>query len=200
MRVYRSATGRVLTVGVALVAAAALVATASSGVGDALRIGALSLLATLAAWAVFWRPEVEVSDGGLLLRNVTRTVRVPWPCLRRLDATWALRVETSAGAFSAWAVPARSGTAARLAARRGADLADGSTAPPGESPERYVVWGASAETVAGEIGARWTALRAAGYLDDVPLTPVRPSITWHLGTIGAVVALAALATIALARG
>src|SRR5699024_12073580 len=52
------------------------------------------LAAALLVWIVFGYPRVEVSDGGITLVNVVRTVHVPWPCFTGADARWHLRIDT----------------------------------------------------------------------------------------------------------
>ncbi len=155
-----------------------------------------SALAALAAWALFWRPRVEVSDGGVLLVNVLRTVEVPWPLLDEARAGWSLEVHTSTGRWTAWAAPRSSGTtrAIRRAPRGRSEAADLAAGPGAE---------ASAEAVAAAIGRRHSALLAAGHLDGArrraELAGLRETVTWHRGTIAAALALAAL-TAVLATG
>lgn len=170
-RTFRSDVGRVLAVGMAVVAIAALAATAADGgLAAVVRSGGVPILAATITWALFWRPSFEVSDGGLTVRNVVRTIHVPWPCLRGVATAWSLRLETSDGAFTVWAAPAGGAWGARRpdAARA-----------------------AGAEAAAAVIEERWAALRDAGYLDARPRQAVHPTITWHTGTIAAATVLAA---------
>ena len=54
-----------------------------------------ALLVGGACWATFWRPRVEVSDAGVRVVNVTRTIDIPWPALRDVDTKWALTLDTA---------------------------------------------------------------------------------------------------------
>lgn len=188
VRTFRPAGGRVVAVGVGVVAVASLWASAASGgSAEVFRYGAVPLLVALWAWAAFWRPEVEVSDGGVRLTNVVRSAHVPWPTLRGVDSAWSLRLETTDGVFTAWGAPGRSGTAARLEAPRTGEV----------SGRRRR---AGADDVALEIVARWAALRAAGHLDRAPRLPVHVEVSWHRGTLAALGALSVLATVGLFAG
>lgn len=106
-----------------------------------LRTAAFALLLVATAWALYWRPEVEVSDGGVRVVNPWRTVHVPWPALDEVSDRWSLTLTTTDGRrVSAFAAPARG------AAERGAGVA------------------AEAARLVDE---RREALRAAGWLDEV---------------------------------
>ena len=87
------------------------------GVSSVRYAPALLLLALL-VWQAYWRPQVEISDGGVEIRNVWRTVHVPWPAVQDVDGKLGLRLVTAYGAYQAWAVPApRRQTPTRPAAR-----------------------------------------------------------------------------------
>ncbi|RXR26320.1 hypothetical protein EQW78_01375 [Oerskovia turbata] len=187
--VFRSTYGRMLTGAAALVALVTLVSLATSGgVEEVLRYGAWPLLALLVVWALFWYPEVQVSDGEIVLRNVLRTVQVPWPTFRSVDAHLALKVTTTSGTFTAWAAPASSGSVARLRNPRTVDPARGMVGD-------RLVSGANADAAALVIGERYEALRSAGHLDghDHGLTP---RTTWHVATVAGLVVLTALGVLA----
>ncbi len=170
VRTFRSAFGRVLAGGMALVAGLSLVLTAAEGgLAVLARSGGVPALVAVMTWALFWSPALEVSDGGLTVRNVFRTIHVPWPCLQRVETTWALRLVTTDGAVTVWAAPAGGVWAARRES----------------SPA-----GASATSAAFAVEERWAALRGAGYLDAAPQQAVHLSITWHVGTIATLIALA----------
>jgi hypothetical protein len=163
--------------GVVAVVVVAGVATAGEVLLLVLTVAA-SALAALLTWALFWRPRVEVSDGGVLIVNVLRTIEAPWPVVDRAEAGWSLVVHTRTGRWTAWAAPQGSA----LGAAR---------------PER-----ATAEAVAAAVEERRTALLAAGHLDGARRAAeahgLRETVTWHLGTIAAAVALAAVTVVAAA--
>ncbi len=137
--------------------------------------------AGVAAWALFWRPRVEVSDGGVLVVNVTRTIEMPWPVFVAAEAGWSLVVTTTHGRWTAWAAPRASGTGAAL--RRGRprrpvgrrrDRAPGASGRPPR-------WWPQAIT------QRHDALVSAGHLDGARRVAeregIRPAVTWHVATI-----------------
>lgn len=181
VRTFRSPFGRVLAVGMAAVATLSLVSTASlQGAAGLLHSGGVPTLAAVIVWAMFWRPALQVSDGGLTVVGVLRTTHVPWPCLTKVERTWALRLMTTDGPVSVWAVPAR-GVAGARAASRAEDSGVGTI--PG-------LGGVDADAVAGEIERRWSELADAGYLAAPVSGAVHLTITWHGGTIVGIAALA----------
>ncbi|MGM0385656.1 MAG: PH domain-containing protein, partial [Actinomycetota bacterium] len=112
--VYRTAVSRVLGYGAVVLAVLAVAFfAATGGVREVLRSGPVITFLALAVWVAFALPHVTVSDGGVTVRNVLRTVHVPWPAFRGVDSTWSLTVRTTAGDVGSWAVPAASGFAAR---------------------------------------------------------------------------------------
>src|SRR5665647_3403221 len=64
------------------------------------------LLVTAVVWAAYWQPAVIVSDAGVTVRNVLRTVELPWPSIQRIDTRYALTLITAYGSYAAWAAPA----------------------------------------------------------------------------------------------
>ena len=156
----RSRTARALGVATVVVAAGGLVSSVVDG--GALELGAPLVLIGLLGWAAFWRPYVEVSDGGVLVVNTLRTVHVPWPAIEAVEGRYGLRLRTAYGAVTAWAAGAPTG---RQRAR-GADSE-------------------AAQAVTG----RLETLRAAGHLDDRRLERPDLRTTWHRELIAAIVAL-----------
>lgn len=154
--------------GAAMVAVGALGAGATLAAGSAVtvRYAALLALFALLGWAAFWRPGVEVADGGVLVVNTLRSVHVPWPAIEEVQGRYGLRLETAYGAVQAWGAQAPSGTA--RARRR-------------ESPAAVVV------------RERWEQLRDAGFLDRRVLERPDLAVTWHRGTVVAVAVLGLLA-------
>ncbi len=196
-RVFASTSGRVLTVLAAAAALAALVGSAASGgIGELPRFGAIPLLGLVVVWALFWYPQVEVSDGEIVLRGVLRTVRVPWPTFRGADTRLSLTIETTDGTFTAWATPARSG----LAARGDTAVARGPRLMP-ERHGRSEAGGHTADVVALEIAARHENLTRSGCLRaGPPPTGVHVTTTWHWPAITAMAALGVLAVVGVALG
>jgi hypothetical protein len=139
------------------------------GADALLRYAGPCILLGLVGWAAFWRPYVEVSDGGVTVANTLRTVRVPWPAVEGVEGRYGLRLRTAYGPVTAWAASAPAG---RQRAR-------------GQDSE-----------AAQAVTARLEVLRAAGHLEDARLERPAPVTTWHWEVIGPV-ALAALASLVL---
>ncbi|MEK8228363.1 hypothetical protein NKG05_23385 [Oerskovia sp. M15] len=75
-KVFCSMYGRVLTIATAVIAVLAAVVQVGQDLGAALVTLAGGALVTCLVWMLFWRPRVEVSDGGIDVRNVVRSVHV----------------------------------------------------------------------------------------------------------------------------
>ncbi|MBC7290278.1 MAG: PH domain-containing protein [Actinotalea sp.] len=180
--VFSSTFGRVLTAATAGVALAATLAVLGDlALRDVLTTVLASALGTLLVWAAFARPAVEVSDGEVVLVNVTRTVRIPWPLLERAEARWSLEVHTTDGRrWTAWAAPRSSAAGGAMRARRGG------AQDTGRRP-------ATAEGVQAAIDERQAALLSAGHLDGsralAEAAGLRVTVSWHRATIAAVVVL-----------
>ncbi len=190
---FSSRYGRWLTVaaGLAGVVAVASIA-ATDGLTAALRALPVTGLVVLLLWAAFWRPEVEVSDGGVTVRNVWRTTVIPWPTYRDADVRFALRVETTDGAVEAWAPPRSSGCG-RWLTRRG-------PATPALPTDDDRVDG-TAEDALRAIVDRHAALDRAGHLDRaeaaVASGAVHVARTWHARLLGATLVLLAASVLVL---
>jgi hypothetical protein len=174
--------GRLLTVVVgALSASMAVFAGLQGGRGDAALVLPWTALVAGACWATFWRPRVEVSDSGVRLVNVTRTIDVPWPALHAVETKWALTLVTSYGRFTAWSAPAPGARGAVRSLATRADARAVADASGGVAP------GDLADSPSGSVAAavrdRWSQLRAAGHLDDPRLERDRVPVRWHVGTL-----------------
>lgn len=156
-------------------------------------------LVALTVWAAYWRPCVQVDDGGVHLVNVLRTIDLPWPSIQRIDTKWALMLYTAYGSFTAWAAPAPGvRSAARLqtgprAALPESAVSDGVSIRPGDLP------GSSSGDAALLVRRRWEELRDAGHLEDPQLEFGRPPVHWHTSVItaAAVLALGCVASVVL---
>lgn len=157
--VFRTGFSRVFPwIAAAVVAAGAVSMVAQRGWYELWRSGPLLALALAIVWLLFALPRVEVSDGGIALVNIARTVWVAWPNFRSAEAQWNLRVRATDGReFSSWALPAGSGSLRRL---------------PRAAPARS----GTAEAAALKIGERVRALTEAGFLPAPPEAPVRVSL------------------------
>jgi hypothetical protein len=196
--VFRSTFGRGLTVAIGVICGITAIAIAVGGnLADFL--GFFPWLGLLAGgcWAAFWRPRVEVTDGGVRIVNVTRTIDVPWPAISGIETRWALTLVTAYGKFTAWAAPAPGRAAMRKATRVDPNQLLGRAAgahASGATPE--VAIGAAGEA-AEIVREHWERLRAAGHLDSPVLEHERVPVRRHLGTLAAGVVLAALGVVGL---
>ncbi len=178
--VFRTTFSRVFPWVTAAVAVAGMVAMVADGGWPQLwRSGPALVLAVTIVWVLFALPRVEVSDAGVLLVNVTRTVWVAWPNFRSASTEWSLRVRTvDDREFSSWALPASSGSLRRLPGG-GTRVPRGSA--PAERSDRADRAGVSVagrgtratEAAALEIGRRVRDLTEAGFLPACPEAPVQ---------------------------
>lgn len=193
---FRARFGRALALAVAAVSGIGLVLTLVEDPASALRYGPVLVLFPVVVWVLLGRPAVVVSDAGVELRNVLRTIELPWPSIERIDTKYALTLYTAYGVYSAWAAPAPSRSQAM-------------SATPGDVrhlPESSYVGGgvrpgdlptSASGQAAAYIRTRWEALRDAGYLDDPRLERDRPRVRWHVVPAVGVALLTALAVVAL---
>jgi hypothetical protein len=187
---FRPGFGRGLTVVSAVLGLAVVVfIAATSGVADAVATVPWVLLFTVCCWAIFWNPCLVVSDGGVRMVNVTRTIDVPWPAIVGVETRYALTLVTAYGRFAAWAAPAPSAGGALRTAMR--------SRPPSNGGEvEAVTMGEIAGTASGDaaliVRRRWDRLRADGFLDEPRLEFERPPIRWHWQIGLAVATLAAV--------
>ena len=190
---FRTRTGRVGTALVGLACLALLVWTALEDPGAALRTApALALLPAL-GWLLFVRPAVVVDDAGVELRNVLRTVHVPWAAIRRVDTKYALTLSTASGDFAAWAAPAPSRRSVLDAGPGDVSHLPGTTYLGGGARPGDLLTSASGEAAA-YIRRRSEELREAGALDD-PRAPSAVVTRWHPVPALAVAVLAAAAVV-----
>jgi hypothetical protein len=190
--------GRVLTGAIASIGVAVTIWT---GIGyswtDAAKAAPWMALLTLACWATFWRPCVAVSDAGVELVNVSRTVFIPWPALRGIETKWSLTLITAYGRFTAWSAAAPGARAALQS--RGSGEKYGRPAP-GSGPEGVRpgdLIDSSSGSASALIQQRWDKLRAAGHLDAPRLERDRAQVTWHVATA---LAAGALVAVCIASG
>jgi len=65
---------------------------------------ALALVGVLGV-VLFWLPSLTVGPDGIVVRNVLKTIEVPWSAVRTVDTKYSLVLETPEGRVSAWAAP-----------------------------------------------------------------------------------------------
>jgi hypothetical protein len=184
-KVFCSMYGRVLTIATAVIAVLATAVQVGQDLGAALATLAVGATVTCLVWMLFWRPRVEVSDGGIEVRNVVRSVHVPWPAYVGVRTQWSLEVDYAGGKVTAWAAPRSSSSGQWLRNWRRRPTDPGSTR----------VGGASAEVVAAAIVERHEALTAAGYLSSPRTDAPEARSTWNVVELAALGSLAAVAVI-----
>lgn len=119
--VFRPTSSQASAVFAWVVALVLLVGTVlADDVSSVLALVAFPLTIAAFAWAVLWRPFVQVEADHVVVANVLRTITVPYPLIESMETRWGLRLLTADGAVDAWGAPARSAFARRRA-RRHAD-------------------------------------------------------------------------------
>ena len=184
--------GRVLSIIVIAAFAAGLVITAIQGRWlDALQVAPIFGFLSLLTWAMFWRPNVDVTAAGVSVRNVLRTIEVAWQEIRRIDTKYALTLETPHGTVTAWAAPAPGRHSVFSAVRQdGANLPESSYLAGTVRPGDLIT--SDSGQAAHVIRTHWEQLRDDGHLDAATSEFTKLRVTWHWRTIAALGALTAL--------
>jgi hypothetical protein len=171
---------------------------AHAGLRDPFMIVPVAFVA-LAAWVALWRPRVSIDDEAIEVRNVFRTLTVPWAALIHVDTKYAVTLFTPGHHYSAWAAPAPGRTGAAMAARkqdRGrvamAPVSQDGTIRPGD------LIASESGQVAYLIRERWARLRESGRIEAglADETPVGIRVHWWLN--GALLVLLAGSVLAFA--
>ncbi len=200
---FRPGFGRGLTVFVVAIAAiSAVVVSVTAGLSAVLVTLPWLALLVATCWAFFWRPSVSVSDAGVRLVNVTRTIDIPWPAVHEVDTRFALTLHTAYGRFAAWAAPAPSaGTALRSSMRRRRESARDVEDPNMiETSSMGDLAGTASGDAAMIVRRRWERLRDGGFLDDPQLEFDRARVRWHWAVATGIASLAALCFATLLLG
>jgi hypothetical protein len=170
--------GKILSIATGVIIVVCLVAVVTegnlaAGVQLALPLVTLGYL----VWLMFWAPAVEISDGGVRMRNVFRTIDLSWPAIERIDTRYALTLFTVHGRFAAWAAPS-SGRYSMMKTRGETKHLPESTLIAGT-----IGLGDTPSTDSGDAAAiirrRWESLRDAGHLDSGVVDPEHNVVSWH---------------------
>lgn len=188
---YRPAFGRVLAVVIAVCGVGGLLTGLVTDPGATVPYVAPVLLVTLWVWAAYWRPAVVVSPAGVELRNVTRTIELPWPTIQRVDTRFALTLHTAYGDYAAWAAPAPGRARVATAGKEDATHLPESTYGTGGTMRPGDLASSASGQAAILVRMRWEELRDAGLLDDPRVEHARPRVRWHARTLAAIVVLIA---------
>ena len=194
---FSSRYGRALTVAAGVVALVAVVAVGvQDGLGEVVRALPLAGVVVLLVWALFWRPAVVVSDGGVLVRNPLRSTARALAHLPR-----AHRAVVAGPAHHRRRRDRLGGTAVERHGRPHAPL-HGSTDDAAVTATTDARLPGTAEDVAAAIGDRHRALADAGFLRDAEQARtaggIRPERHWHVATIAALLVLVGTAVAVLA--
>ncbi len=150
--VLRSRSAQALGATMMALSAAGVLTGVIDGVETLLRFGAPISLFGVLGWGAFWKPNVEITDGGVTVTNIARTIEVPWPAIDSVDGRYGLRLETAYGRVTAW----------------------GAAAPAGRQRAR-----SQQSPAAVAVTRRLDELRAAGHLLDPKLERPAAATTWH---------------------
>lgn len=188
--------GRILAVVTVVVCALGIGTLVWTDAASALRFGWILVLAAVLAWALFWRPRLEVQEHGVTVVNVFRTYFVPWPSILAVDTRFALTLHTVAGRVSVWAAPSpgRHRTLG-LSSKDFEGVGETARGAHGSLRPSDALSTASG-SLAQVIRRHWEDLRDSGAFSH-GADPEAAVVTWHWGTIIGVTALAAATLIGL---
>ncbi len=154
----------------------------------------------LFAWEALWNPRVEVDDDGVHLRNVLRTIFIPWAALIHVDTKYALTLYTPGHSYAAWAAPAPGRASSYRASKSRSGNAgnrvplDGDAARPGD------LIGTESGEAAYLVRSRWDRLRERGAFETGVADTTKVTVTTHWGTAIALIVLAAGSVVAILVG
>lgn len=196
---YRSAFGRILAVVTGVLGCGALVVGLVTSPGATWPFVAPVVLVVFWVWAAYWRPALMVSPAGVEVRNVTRTIELPWPAIQHVDTKYALTLVTAFGDYAAWAAPAPSRSTVS-AARRSTENLPQAARRSGATVGTGDLLNSASGQAAAIIRARQEELREAGLLDDPRIERNRPRVTWHVGTLATLGLLLVASVLTLVLG
>ncbi|WP_349897412.1 PH domain-containing protein [Parafrigoribacterium soli] len=149
------------------------------------------------AWTALWRPHVRVSDAGVRICNVFRTIDIPWAALIQVDTRYALTLYTPGHQFAAWAAPApgRTGTNIARRAQQSGRVGGGPTVDGAVRPGDLLA--SESGQAAHLVRERWHALLESGAVEVGAAEDTPVHVHWHGYTIVALLALGAGALVAL---
>ncbi|GGC91477.1 hypothetical protein GCM10011512_18200 [Tersicoccus solisilvae] len=150
-------------------------------------------------WAVLWRPAVTLDEQSIVVRNVFRTVTVPWAALIHVDTKYALTLVTPHQKVTALAAPAPGRHVVMWANRE--DV----TGLPERTYDavRSVRPGDLARSHSGQaailVRRRWEDLVESGRLDAGVAASTPVTTVLHVPTIVGAVLLAGVALVVFVR-
>jgi hypothetical protein len=148
------------------------------------------VLLAVVTFALYWFPRLDVSEAEIVVRNVFRTIHVPWQAIQRIDTKYALTLYTAEGKIPVWASPAPS-RYAQFTTTRGDTAVTESARAAGGSIRPGDALNTESGAAAHVIRSHWEDLRDDGLLDR----PYELRTRIHWPTI-AVLVILILATVA----
>ena len=191
---FRARHGGLLTMATAAICVLAVALTLADDVSQGVQLLPAAVIPPLVVWIFYGRPAVVVSDGGVEIRNVLRTVTLPWPAIIRVDTKYALTLETAYGTYAAWAAPAPTRAQTTQSARTDAGHLHESTSIGGGVRPGDLTSSTSGQA-AEYIRRRWHKLHEAGFLDDPRLEQTRPRERWNSTPLVGLLVIAAAVTL-----
>lgn len=149
-------------------------------------------LVGLVTWVTLWRPRLVIGDQSVEVRNVLRTIIIPWNALIHVDTKYTLTLFTPNRNYGVWVAPAP-GRMSTSQAQTPAKSERTATVQPGDL----------VTSDSGQAGylvrVRWEKLRESGRIElgDAATTPVVVRIHWW--AFSAIAVLACVSTLALTR-
>lgn len=136
------------------------------------------LLFPLAAWVFYTRPAVVLTETGVTLRNIARTIEIPWASIQSVDTTWGLTIRTSRRPYSAWAATATSQKRAAYRTRSLMQSHPEVAYNAGGLRPAELQKSPAADAIA-HLRRQWEALDDQASRNHIP---PEPKIRWHYGT------------------
>lgn len=181
----------------ALVAMGFISAGVTDGVDGILTAWPLLLVAYIGWWA-FWYPSVQIGDDGVTLRNLLRSISVPWSALINVDTKFALTLITTRGRFTAWAAPAPGVWGTHRGKPEHVRGLPATTYGPGQSIRPGDLKNTDSGAAAFHVRFHWAELAESGALDADSPEATNVTTVVHWLQIGCALALVTACFIAFA--
>ncbi len=188
--VFVSRFNRVLAIVIWLLAVGLTSATLIAGTADAVLAIMPGAFFCLFAWLALWSPYVQVGETGVRIRNVLRTIDVPWAALIHVDTRYALTLFTPGHHYAAWAAPAPGRTGTNISRRaEKSGRVDAASRVNGRVRPGDLLASESGQA-AQIVRDRWHALQEAGAIEIGVAEQTLVPTHWHRFENGALLVLA----------
>ena len=194
MQVFIAKSSRYLSaviIGAMVLALASVFAT--DGISGVLLSTPLVLTIIFGTLLLFWFPRVEVSENEVVIKNVTRTFKIPMDKIGRIDTRWALTIYLETGKkITSWSATAPGRHTSIFASReQGQHLPESTylagTVRPGD------LISTDSGAAAATIRRYWEQQRDTGALK----ADSEVIVQWHFGQLAGFAALVALNVLVL---